>query len=1232
MSNYQKITALGIKCKDISGQQKVNCPFCVDGRSNKKDKSLSVNVEMGVYKCHYPSCSASDGKSVNVNERKVEYVRPVSRLQKVSDKVVSWFESRGISNNTLLQFKVTEEEQFFPQVQKSRNAICFNYFKNDLLVNVKYRDAEKNFRMVSGAELIMYNLNSLEGYKWCVITEGECFMPSAEVLTEQGWISFQDLKKLINTEVKVAQYNNGSLEFVKPIAFVEKMYNGDMVVLKNTSGFESITTPEHNLVYQNKRGEIFKKKHYEASSSFRIPRIAFHNGHGIELSDNEIKLSIAISADFTIRKNGDVYGAFKKERKVVRIKEILNSLNIKYSCNLDSRGYHSVFIRRGDAPKYIFKLFPHEWISQSTQDQKKLIIDEILYWDGNSVPNRNQIEYSSKEYSNATFIQTISHLCGYCSTIIPRESKLGKWYKVSILFGKQTTSNQSLVKNKKYISYEGIVNCVQVPSGMIIVRQNNCISISGNCDAMALHESGIYPVVSVPNGASKGNQNLKYLDNCIDDFSDKDKIIIFTDNDSAGLSLRDELTRRLGRERIWYVNSIDGCKDANEILLTYGPEMLQKVIAEAYQIPIEGIEKVNDVKDKINDIYLNGFPTGLKAGYPMLDEHISFRGSEFTIITGTPNAGKSTFLSNIIVRLAAKHSWKIAMFSPEKQPTEILFTELAELFIGKSFFSYNPINKMTEKEVDVAREFVEDMFFFMKIDEMDVTIDGILDKAAELVKRNGINCLVIDPWNYVEHQVPKGMSETQYISEALTKVKRFKDRYGVHVFLVAHPTKIRKENGAYVVPTLYDIAGCHDEITEVLTNQGWKRHVDLDGTEEVACFDLESETLEYQKPSVYHKYPYKGDMYHFKGKSMDIMVSPNHRMIVGKHWKNKSSRKPSKYNSNKWNFIHAEDVSKSALLIPKSAKLKESQYISIRDFGDGEYYDNDKLAYLLGWYLSEGSISHNSITICQALESCTNLKKAFEDLNLHVKERECIGRPGEKTMYSFRVYAKSHPRLVKWIIKNFGNGAADKKIPVDFLRTLSENGKSLLLKSLIEGDGSDSKNGYKYHTGSKQLADDVSRLCIELGYKVTTSCYSPKKEGYLNEHVVFITKGSNTQWLMPVNHKKSYYEGNIYCLTVPTGAYITRRNGKVAITGNSAHFFNKCDNGFVVYRDYATGETQVHIQKIRWSFVGRVGEVRFVYDVKCKRFTEIGSEERFSPINDYEQKNIEVYGNEDIPF
>ena len=70
--------------------------------------------------------------------------------------------------------------------------------------------------------------------------------------------------------------------------------------------------------------------------------------------------------------------------------------------------------------------------------------------------------------------------------------------------------------------------------------------MEGEIDALSLYEAGVYSVVSVPNGASKGNQKMEYLDNCWELFEDKEKIVLFTDNDEAGYSLRDELGRRFG--------------------------------------------------------------------------------------------------------------------------------------------------------------------------------------------------------------------------------------------------------------------------------------------------------------------------------------------------------------------------------------------------------------------------------------------------------------------------------------------------------------------------------------------------------------------------------------------------------------------------------------------------------------------------------------------------------------
>jgi len=86
-------------------------------------------------------------------------------------------------------------------------------------------------------------------------------------------------------------------------------------------------------------------------------------------------------------------------------------------------------------------------------------------------------------------------------------------------------------------------------------------------------------------------------------------------------------------------------------------------------------------------------------------------------------------------------------------------------------------------------------------------LDGILAKAKELVIRKGIKGLLIDPWNYIEHKGGKTQTETQYISECLTKIKAFCAIHQVHIFLVAHPLKMPKINGKYEVPTLYNISG-----------------------------------------------------------------------------------------------------------------------------------------------------------------------------------------------------------------------------------------------------------------------------------------------------------------------------------------------------------------------------------------------------------------------------------------
>jgi twinkle protein len=341
-----------------------------------------------------------------------------------------------------------------------------------------------------------------------------------------------------------------------------------------------------------------------------------------------------------------------------------------------------------------------------------------------------------------------------------------------------------------------------------ILESETVTIVEGEMDCLSMYESGIYDCISVPNGASKGNQRLEYLDNCIDYFENKKRIVIATDNDEAGVLLRNELARRLGKERCLIMPYPEGCKDANDILLKHGKEALKEYLAKSYEFPLEGIKTIVDFDDEINDLYVNGFPEGLKIGFNQFDKLLSFSGGQVTGITGIPNSGKSEFCDQILIKLA-EHGWKTGIFSAENQPEQYHFVKLAEKYIGKSFRSSNDYFRMTVDELMRAKEFFNENFFFVELLEENLTVDGMISKIKELVLRKGINCFVIDPWNYLEHKQKAGQTETQYIGESLTKFCNTAKSLNIHIIIVAHPVKIQKEKdtGKYKVATLYDIAG-----------------------------------------------------------------------------------------------------------------------------------------------------------------------------------------------------------------------------------------------------------------------------------------------------------------------------------------------------------------------------------------------------------------------------------------
>jgi len=219
---------------------------------------------------------------------------------------------------------------------------------------------------------------------------------------------------------------------------------------------------------------------------------------------------------------------------------------------------------------------------------------------------------------------------------------------------------------------------------------------------------------------------------------------------------------------------------------------------------MEGIYKVADFEQDINVIKTRGFDRGHKIGFPSLDQLYRIKRGMFTVVTGIPGHGKSEVVDMFVISLILQFGWKFAFFSPENYPLSLHFVKLIEKVTGK------PFAEISKKEYADAKSLISSNISWLYPDEEKepISLDNLLDKARYLVESEGLDGFILDPWNEVEHN-RGSLSETDYISQSLSKIRRFARKHDVHVWIIAHPTKLQKDRqtGQYPVPTPYDISG-----------------------------------------------------------------------------------------------------------------------------------------------------------------------------------------------------------------------------------------------------------------------------------------------------------------------------------------------------------------------------------------------------------------------------------------
>ena len=212
---------------------------------------------------------------------------------------------------------------------------------------------------------------------------------------------------------------------------------------------------------------------------------------------------------------------------------------------------------------------------------------------------------------------------------------------------------------------------------------------------------------------------------------------------------------------------------------------------------MEGVLDLDNIWSNVLSYNENGVKN-YSLGLGESDNYLNIQMGEWSIVSGIPNSGKSDIVDQILCNLATKDDFRCAMFSPESFPYEGHIKRIANKLNHKN---------CTSEDLNNTKDFIEEHFFWIKIDLENLTLKGILDAFRDLVFQKGINVCVIDPWNMLDHSAQRDFS---YVGRILSEITQFCQQTKTHLFLVAHPRKIESVEGVYKKPTLYDISGSAD--------------------------------------------------------------------------------------------------------------------------------------------------------------------------------------------------------------------------------------------------------------------------------------------------------------------------------------------------------------------------------------------------------------------------------------
>jgi len=327
-----------------------------------------------------------------------------------------------------------------------------------------------------------------------------------------------------------------------------------------------------------------------------------------------------------------------------------------------------------------------------------------------------------------------------------------------------------------------------------------------------------------------------------------------------------------------------------------------------------------------------------------------------------------------------------------------------------------------------------------------------------------------------------------------------------------------------------DYIDCYDKDTQLLTSEGFKYYWELKNNETVLTYNSNENIYEYQIIDKLIIKKYSGDMFHFLGSKVDLLVTPNHRILY-KH-----------YNSRKSNWSR-KIVKKAKDFSPNTKKKSIWKFLnSIGRFNTKQTSYNNDFIKLCGWLITEGWVEKRGNSIRYSIS------QSLKANPLYVKEIDIILK---ELKYKYSKSVKKDG-VVIWRISSKNNllkelfGLDIHSIPRIILNSKFED-LQILYDTLIKGDGHINKrNTVTFPTVHNKLKDGFQELCFKLG--LSYSVRTKKTEGK-DIHIFYIgTSGQGGVGIKELNKEK--HDGVVWCVSVKNTFIVVRRNNKTIISGN----------------------------------------------------------------------------------